>query len=46
MPAVTTLKILSFLFSESYLVINLETVMGVPEHERVSKNAKSESATW
>ena len=38
--------ILSGRFSARYLVISLETVMGVPEQVAVKSKAKTESATW
>ena len=44
-PAVITFLTLSGRFSALYLVINRETVIGVPEQVMVSKNAKTDSQT-
>lgn len=45
-PAVITLLTFSFLFSALYLVISLDTVIGVPEQVRVNNKEKTERATW
>ena len=44
-PAVITFEILSSLFSALYLVISLETVIGVPEQVMVKSKEKTDSAT-
>jgi hypothetical protein len=43
-PAVIIFFTLSGLFSALYLVISLETVIGVPEEQIVSKSANTERA--
>ena len=45
-PALITFRSFILSFSALYLVINLETVMGVPELHKVSRSAKTERATW
>ena len=44
-PAEITLSTFNGLFSALYLVISLETVMGVPELQTVSSSAKTDRAT-
>ena len=46
MPADTTFSTRALSFSALYFVINLETVMGVPEEISVKSNANTDSATW
>ena len=45
-PAVITEKTFLFFPSARYLVINLETVIGVPEEVSVKRRAKTDKATW
>lgn len=45
MPAEITARTLSKRFSALYLVMSLETVIGVPELHTVSKSANTDNAT-
>ena len=45
-PAVIILFTFFWSFSALYLVISLDTVMGIPELIRVNKKANTERATW
>ena len=45
-PAVITFLTFNLSFSALYLVISRETVMGVPEQDRVRRSTNTDSATW
>lgn len=46
MPAVMIFWDLRVSFSERYLVMSLDTVIGVPEQHMVNNNAKMDRETW